>query len=115
MLHIDYVCCGLQGENAEPLTILSFMLLDVSLHPMPDQHHVTCRDSGLESRLRSYFGSNITAAHLKMAEAPPGQPLSCCYAVQPAMHLFSASLSCHGTCCKCGCNHSEAFFWPAGR
>lgn len=31
------------------------------------------RDAGLESRLRAYFGDNITAAHLKMAEAPQGQ------------------------------------------
>lgn len=30
------------------------------------------RDAGLESRLRAYFGDNITAAHLKMAEAPQG-------------------------------------------
>ncbi|KAL3157694.1 hypothetical protein ABBQ32_012130 [Trebouxia sp. C0010 RCD-2024] len=29
-------------------------------------------DSGLEIRLRNYFGSDITAAHLKMAEAPQG-------------------------------------------
>lgn len=34
----------------------------------------TRRDSGLESRLRSYFGNDITAAHLKMAEAPQGSP-----------------------------------------
>ena len=31
------------------------------------------RDAGLESRLRAYFGDNITAAHLKMAEAPQGE------------------------------------------
>ncbi|DBA82678.1 hypothetical protein WJX77_002340 [Trebouxia sp. C0004] len=30
------------------------------------------RDAGLESRLHAYFGDNITAAHLKMAEAPQG-------------------------------------------
>ena len=33
---------------------------------------IWCRDAGLESRLRAYFGDNITAAHLKMAEAPQG-------------------------------------------
>ena len=34
---------------------------------------MACRDPGLESRLRAYFGNNITAAHLKMTEAPQGQ------------------------------------------
>lgn len=29
-----------------------------------------CRNTEFEARLRNYFGSNITAAHLKMAETP---------------------------------------------
>ena len=50
------------------------------------------RDAALESRLRLYFGNNITAAHLKMAEAPQG---ICCYPFVLTIH--AALLLCHLT------------------
>ena len=68
------------------------------------QHHIcvlhySCctwmrRDSGLVSRLRTYFGSNITAAHLKMAEAPQGN--AHCPAVSLSIIVCRYLMLCYG-------------------
>ena len=43
--------------------------------PTPRTCHASqCRDQDLENRLRRYFGSDVTQSHLKMAEAPDGDP-----------------------------------------
>jgi hypothetical protein len=54
------------------------------------------RHPGFESRLRSYFGTALTVAHLKMAETPEGDTELLDYLLDSGEESKFPVIRCHG-------------------